>query len=639
VNTDRRTRERIRLFFWAVLTVVCVSAVLVSRHQQQVSLQQKVQAAQQKALRYTQNSLADRLPPSRVSHAIQGSGAAALTAQVKHDLFTDPRIVRVRVWRPDGSLVFTTDDPKQVGKASSDSSALSAALGGATTTEVERQTFAPDLSTTPTPTDLLATYVPLRVSDRAQVHGVVEIDDDFAILRNVTTSPWKQLEIAFGLLAILCLGMTILAFVWSRRPQEVAGFGPSGAGPSKRELKSEARDTKKLEAAQAEAVKLKARVQELEGKEKAATGQGAELDRLRARVAELEEEREKTREQPQGAPQPAAAADPAEVDAWRQRAEELDAERAATEGRMSQLHSRVTEVEAQLRLTTDQLRSAQQRAERAEARIGDAEQHRETAEQVEERLTAELRQVQDALERLKAEHAVAEQAVAEQLDAQRGELDKARAKVRMAEDENARAIAEMRSRGPAESQLAPDAAAKIAELEEALSRSEQERAMLRAGRPETVYEARNRELEEALAQANARLTMVDGAGTAEGATPGVDPGVIATLEERIAAAERRAAEAEQRLEGSGGRRRSRSRAAKSNGGSNGDSNGGSPDGDEAAGPDVEEDPTLAMLAASVADEESKDPDAPPIDGSELRSKLTRSADARRRGSSQTSDRR
>ena len=637
MNTDRRTRERIRLFFWAVLTVVCVSAVLLARHQQQVSLQQKVEAAQQKAMRYTQNALADRLPPSRVSHAIQGSGAAALTAQVKHDLFTDPRIVRVRVWSPDGSLVFTTDDPKQVGKTSSDTPALSAAIGGATTTEVERQTFAPDLSTTPALTDLLATYVPLRVSDRAQVHGVVEIDDDFTILRNATTSPWKQLEIAFGLLAILCLGMTILAFVWSRRPQEVTGFGPSGPSPSKRELKSEARDTKKLEAAQADAAKFKARVAELEGKEKAATGQGAELDRLRARVAELEQERKQAREQAPAA-QPAPA-DPAEVDAWRQRAEELDAQRAANEGRMSQLQSRVTEVEAQLRLTTDQLRSAQQRAEQAEARIGDAEQHRETAEQVEERLTAELRQVQDALERLKVEHAAAEQAVAEQLDAQRGELDHAKAKVRMAEDENARAIAEMRSRGPAESELAPDAAAKIAELQEELSRSEQERAMLRAGRPETVYEARNRELEEALAQANARLAVVDGAGAAEGSTPGVDPGVIATLEERIAAAERRAAEAEQRLEASGGRRRSRSRAAKSNGGSNGDPNGGSPDVDEAAGSDVEEDPTLAMLAASVADEGSKDPDAPPIDGSELRSKLTRSADARRRGSSQTSDRR
>jgi len=150
--------------------------------------------------------------------------------------------------------------------------------------------------------------------------------------------------------------------------------------------------------------------------------------------------------------------------------------------------------------------------------------------------------------------------------------------------------------------------------------------MLRAGRPETVYEARNRELEDALAEANARLADGDGP---VGSSPTVDPGVITSLEERIAAAERRAAEAEQKLEEGGGRRRSRSRAAKSNGGTNGDAKP-----EESNG---EADPALALLAASVADDEPADPDAPKIDGSELRSKLARSADARRR-TGQTPDR-
>jgi len=633
VNRDRRTRERIRLLFWAVLTVICVIAMLVMRHQQQASLQQKVEAAQQKAIRYTQNALMSRLPPSRVAHAIQGSGAAALTAQVKHDLFTDPKILRVRVWRPDGILVYTTDDPKLVGKLTSSSAGFRAALDGSTTTEVERQTFAPDQSTTPTPADLLATYVPLRASDRAQVHGVVEVDDDFAVIRSATNTPWKQLEIAFGLVAVLCLVMTILAFVWSRRPQEVTGFGPGGqGGPSKRERKAEARDTKKLEAAQAEAAKLKARVAELEGKEKAASGQNADVDRLRARVAELEQERGRIREQVASAPEPSApAADPGELEAWKRRAEEFDAQRSATEARMSQLQARVTEVEAQQRLTTDQLRAAQQRAEQAEARIAEAEEHRGAAEQVEERLTAELQQARDELDRMKAAHVDASQQMAEQIQAQQGELDQARAKVRMSEDENARALAEARARGRAEPELPPDAAARIAELEDALHRSENERAMLRAGRPETVYEARNRELEDALAQANARLGQLDGSTPAGAEPSSVDPEVVASLEQRIAAAEQRAADAERRLEESGGRRRSRSRSAKSDGGSNGGSNG-----DSAGAAPAEDDP-LALIAASVAEEEAKTPDAPKIDGSELRSKLARSADARRR-TGQTPDR-
>jgi hypothetical protein len=634
VNKDRRTRERIRLFFWAVLTVVCVVAALVARHQQQASLQQKAEAAQQKAVRYTENALVDRLDTDRVSRPIDRSGYDTLLNQVKHDLFTDPRIARVRVWRPDGLLVFTSDDPGQIGKLTSNTEGLRAALGGHVVSVVQTTPFAPDLSTTPKPTELLATYVPLRASDRAQVHGVVEIDDYYGFLREATTAPWRQLQIAFGLVALLCLSLTGLAFVWSRPTEEVTGFGPATpsapATPRKRELRGAARDTKKVEAAQAEATKLKARVAELEGreksaradKEKAASAQVAELERLRARVAELEQQPQVTE---------AASADPAETEALRKRAAELEEQRASAEGRLSQMQSRVTEVEAQMRLTTDQLRSAQQRAEQAEALQAEGTQRFEAAAQVEARLTDELQTTRAELERMRDEYMGTEQAVAEQLQAQRGELDQARARVRMSEEEKERILAEAAKGVPAEPDVAPDAAARIHELEETLRRSETERAMLRAGRPETVYEARNRELEEQLAQVNERLALAEGrARSADASAAGVDPGVIAALEERIAVAELRAEEAERRLDGVSGRSRgSKSRAARSNGSQTPPAAqpGDAGDVDEAGG---------AGGAGGIQEEE----EAPSIDGSELRSRLVRSADARRRGSSsQTPERR
>ena len=112
--TDRRTRDRVRLFFWAVLTMVCLVAVLVSHQQQQQGLRLKVEGAQERAIRYTQNVLA---PAGRASRRqpIERSGYDELLTELKRDLFTDQRIVRVRVWRADGLLVFTTDDPSKIG--------------------------------------------------------------------------------------------------------------------------------------------------------------------------------------------------------------------------------------------------------------------------------------------------------------------------------------------------------------------------------------------------------------------------------------------------------------------------------------------------------------------------------------------
>ena len=67
LSTDRRTRDRVRLFFWAVLTIVCLSAVLVSHQQQQQGLRLKAEGAQERAIRYTENVLDGRLDTHRVA--------------------------------------------------------------------------------------------------------------------------------------------------------------------------------------------------------------------------------------------------------------------------------------------------------------------------------------------------------------------------------------------------------------------------------------------------------------------------------------------------------------------------------------------------------------------------------------------
>lgn len=591
MNTDRRTRDRVRLFFWAVLVVVCTAAVLVARQQQQQGLVRKGEAAQERAVRYTNNALVDRIDADRANRPFGGSGYDSLLADVRRDLLTDQRVLRVRIWRPDGLLVFTTDDPDVIGKLTSTDEGVRAGFKGEIASVVSTETLAPDPSSTPARTELLATYVPMRSSDEDGVYAVVEIDNDYGLLREGTSRPWSQMQVAFGLVAILCLVMTVLSFVWSRRPQEVTGFGPS-----RRDVRAAARDDRKvaeakadLGAAKTEAAALRERVKELEhrpGQPTTPEVDPVELKRLTARAAQLEEQSR------------------------------------AADGRTGQLQARVTELEMQLRLTTDQLRAAAKHVEESQGVPAEFQAKLEAVEENERRLSTELQLAREEVERAEAARARAEQDKAALEQFKQGELDQARAQARMAEEERQQILAEA-AKGPsaAEPVFSQDAESRIAALEQALQRSETERGMLRSGRPETVYEVRNRELEDEVTQIREQLGVAEErARKSDAARAGVDPGVIVALEERIGAAEERAREAERLLEQAKVRSGSRSRAPTRNGADNGSEADDAPDPreDEASAPDS---------------------DDVPVDGSELRSRLVRSTDARRRGISKTSDQR
>ena len=152
--------------------------------------------------------------------------------------------------------------------------------------------------------------------------------------------------------------------------------------------------------------------------------------------------------------------------------------------------------------------------------------------------------------------------------------------------------------------------------------------MLRAGRPETVYEARNRQLEDEIASLRERL---DGPGP-HGAPPtNIDPSAFAALEARLVAAEERARDAERRLDDAAAQPRSRSRASRRAANAEGEADG-------TGNGKIDAEPGEATIEAEVELEPQDDaapvddgPPVPTVDGSELRSRLVRSTDARRRG--------
>ena len=464
VQTDRRTRDRVRLFFWVVLTVVCLVAVLIARQQQTQGLQRKADAAQERAIRFTQNVLADRLDARRVARPIERSGYDELLTDIKHGLFNDQRVVRVRVWSADGSggglLVFTTEHTAESVATNSDDASLRSALRGDLVSAVATESFAADGSTTSERTALFSTFIPLRTTDKAEVFGVVQIDNDYEIMVDASSHPWKQMQFAFAIVALLCLVMAIVSFVWSHRKEEVAGFGPS-----RREVRATSRDEKKAGAAQAEAAKLRERVKELEGKTKSIAEQQVELEKLRGRVAEFEQR-----------PAHADTADPAEVAQLKAHATQLEEQSRGAESRVAQLQSRVTEMEAQLRVTTDQLKAAKKQADEVQAIPGvvpaPIQAQLDAAAATELVLRSELDAARSEIQRVEQEGESIVRAHLEEARSQEGQLDEVRAQARLAEEERQRILAEAAKGPTAQPAISADAGARIKELTQQLERSE-----------------------------------------------------------------------------------------------------------------------------------------------------------------------
>jgi hypothetical protein len=603
MNRNRRTRERVRLVFWACLTLVCFLLVFVARQQQTSSLERRLDAAETRAKRSTNLVIRPQLSRQLVSAPVTDQAYQDLLTVMQRKMLVDERIARVLIWGPDGGLVFSTEGtvaPETDETARAD--AFEAVSTGSVVSGVETVSMPGRGEHERGPTDLFVTYVPLR-TDSGQFFGAVQVDQYYDVLVEGSSRPWRQLQVAFFVVAAICAVMVLLSFWWSSKPMTDAEValrldratlkGAKAAG--RQNAKVTKRDTKAIDEAASEVQRLRAKLDE---SDKA-------RDAAKLQVKQLQEQMRAADQQVQAAQSELSGAQRAAQDATEalRLAGETERQLRAEIEMIRMEAARVPEppagpsqevfeaVQADLERAREEVQDAQLAAKRAQA---EADELRATAEQA---LTEAAQAVAAAeLARRQADDAVG------RLDAVRAEADDARAAQSFTSGQLADAQRRLDEAPVAVQAVMPEEAqARIDELEEQVRALEQERAMLRAGRPETVYEVRNRELEEELKQARDHLKEAEGSALdAKAMAAGLEPNALASIEERLSAAEQRAEEAERRL-----RELDPSLTASGNG-SNGTGNGSEPA------------------------EEPK----PEIDGSELRSKLVRATDRKRLGADQ-----
>lgn len=207
--------RRYRWVFWGVLAIACLLLAVLARHREREALDDQVRQAQINAEDHANTALST-VTTNDVSRPMVGPTYREVIVPVQAEAMTDPRVARVRIWSPDGTLLFSTDERETIGRVRlADDLAISTALQGHTTS---RLIITPYRAATVGPpavdTELFLTFSSLHVSDRVSIQGVVETDQFWEPMRSASSSPWRLFQ---GVLIALSVPFGLLALVSFRR--------------------------------------------------------------------------------------------------------------------------------------------------------------------------------------------------------------------------------------------------------------------------------------------------------------------------------------------------------------------------------------------------------------------------------------
>jgi chromosome segregation ATPase len=479
--------------------------------------------AEERAERHTASVLLNEIPPELASGEIVGTEYRSLLELVQSEIMFDERVLRVRVFKPDGNLIFSTAPRDDIGEiVLPDDPQIEQAAGGTTVSVLVEPRGDAD--------ELFQTFVPLQVPDGQTAYAVAQIDQTYGSVQADANRIW--LPVRIGLLAALVVILVRFGLSFRERhaPMPAGAARPTRDERKLRDAEERARAAERA-AHQAEERLVEAerrlkeasttqvppdvlaRVDELEMKLKAEVAEreqfAGEVQRARsaltgkeAELAHLREAAESTKAETTRSAELVAMAN--------ERAGEADKRAADAELRTADATQRVAASEARIAELETALRHAEERATRDEAKAGKAKRDDEAkagadllAAQLETNtLRLKLAEVESSL--ADANGRLAERARAgpdggpagAELDAARGELhaaraglDVARAELDVAKADLARAgleldsmrteLDEARSKASAPAAAADSngegAASKIAQLEARLAEMQAQR--------------------------------------------------------------------------------------------------------------------------------------------------------------------
>lgn len=279
-----------------ILLVVLAGALLaLSIFQRDRALEKEYEDAQVRAELYAATVFRSTLGPLDVATPLEGNRRDSLLTEVEAFVLVDPKVARVRLWSPDGTLLFSTDPADNPGETSQDPS-IATAAGGAVQSRLATEPISP-VEGERRATPLFQTFAPLRVRGSANVVGAVEVEQSAAALEKRADDPWWLVQAGASVATVLLALMAFIAVARgmrrapsrrertrddrpSRKKRREAGWDDGGSDLQDRLERATARAKEAEAAAQSFAASL----QQVSNRLEAVEGQSSD-----ERVAELKE--------------------------------------------------------------------------------------------------------------------------------------------------------------------------------------------------------------------------------------------------------------------------------------------------------------------------------------------------------------
>jgi hypothetical protein len=265
---------RVVLLALVVVAGALTAGTIVQRDR---ALEKAYEDAQGRAELYAATTVSSALVASDFAGPIGEPRLTQFLGEIEEGVLTDPAVARVRLWAPDGTLLFSTDRADEVGEVVEEP-AIQVAMrrGTGTRGNVEPVSTGTDRSD-PTPTALLQTFAPLTLGGMTEPGAVVEIEQFASALEDRADDPWGVLQlgatVATALLAVLAFVALIRGSrrrgVDPTRARRASGWDPTEGDPDGRLEQAVARAREAEASAATYAAQLQAvtaRLESLEGR-------------------------------------------------------------------------------------------------------------------------------------------------------------------------------------------------------------------------------------------------------------------------------------------------------------------------------------------------------------------------------------
>jgi hypothetical protein len=203
------TSSRMSRVGWALAVVALAGAMALSFVFAYSSVGDQQRAAQARAVGDTTRKPLSELTATQVSKSIQGDAYKVLLKDVRDHVMKDDRVLRVRIFNLNGTLVFSTDADDKIGVAQIGSPQFRTGSSGGVASLITEPEAAVPSGLAGSSERLYVTFAALRLQSQPKAAAVVEVDQRYPAIEAAAYRLWRPIQLGIGVLILTAVLMLI----------------------------------------------------------------------------------------------------------------------------------------------------------------------------------------------------------------------------------------------------------------------------------------------------------------------------------------------------------------------------------------------------------------------------------------------